>query len=91
VTLNYTPPPAAHVQTIPPAEAGQIALTAAAHILCLGYRGAINPEDFDETLKGALKAVGLLPVPPSQLVPLWGYAAIWTQQPQACTQLLKRP
>jgi hypothetical protein len=76
-------------QAIPPSQAGEIAVLAAATSLCLTFHGQLQPSDLQEALDRGLASVGLNPVPPHQIVLVWGLAAQLVQHPEACPELLK--
>ena len=76
-------------QVIPPSQAGEIAVLAAATTLCLAFQGQLQPSDLQEALDRGLSSVGLQPVPPHQIVLVWGLATQLVQHPEACPQLLR--
>lgn len=82
--ISYTPP-----QTIPPAEAGVIAIKTAATALCLAFEGRLPPTQLQAGLNRGLNSVGLKPIPPHQIVIVWGLATQLVQDPRACPILLK--
>jgi hypothetical protein len=76
-------------QTISASQAGEIAVLAAATTLCLAFQGQLQPSDLQEALDRGLGSVGLKPVPPHQIVLVWGLAAQLVQHPEACPKLLE--
>jgi hypothetical protein len=82
--ISYTPP-----QAIPPAQAGEIAIQTAATGLCLAFQGHLPPSQLQAGLDRGLANLGLEPIPPHQIVVVWGLAAQLVQDPQACPLLLK--
>lgn len=76
-------------QTIPPSKAGEIAVYGASLALCLAFTGQLAPSDLEPALNASLASVGLKPVPPEQLVTLWGLATLITQDPKTCPTLLR--
>jgi hypothetical protein len=83
--LDHSPP----AQTIPPSQAADIAVYVASTALCLAFQGQLHPFDLNDALERGLGSVGLRPVPPHQLVLVWGLAAQVVQDPKACSELLR--
>lgn len=82
------PPSIPAVQLIPPQEAAQIAIVTAATALCLSFKGQLQPEDLQPAMDRGLASVGLRPVPPEQIITVWGLALDLVQDPRACPLLL---
>jgi len=82
--IDYIPP-----QTIPPAQAGEIAIQAAATSLCLAFEGRLPASQLQAGLDRGLASVGLKPIPPHQIVVVWGLATQLVQNPRVCPLLLK--
>jgi hypothetical protein len=82
--ISYNPPP----QTVPPTQAGIIAVQAAATSLCLAFEGNLPASQLQSGLDRGLASVGLKPVPPHQIVVVWGLATQLVQDPRVCPLLL---
>ena len=82
------PPSIPVPQTIPPEEAGEIAIIAASTALCAAFAGILTPEDLQPAMDRGLASVGLLPVPPHQIVSVWSIALDLVQDPRVCPKLL---
>jgi hypothetical protein len=82
--IHYTPP-----QTIPPAQAGEIAVYIAAKALCFALDGRLPTSELQAGLDRGLAAVGLRPIPPHQIMPIWKSAIQIVEDPKACPFLLK--
>ena len=76
----YIPPPPAHT--------GELAIYAAATVLCLAFKHELPPSQLQAALDRGLASVGLQPLPHPQVVPVWGLAVQLIQNPQACPILL---
>jgi hypothetical protein len=76
-------------QAIPPSQASELAILSAATSLCLAFKGQLQPSDLQDAMDRGLASVGLKPVPPHQIVLVWGLAAQLVQDPRACPELLK--
>lgn len=82
--ISYSPPP----QTIPPTQAGIIAVQAAATNLCLAFEGGLHASQLQAGLDRGLASVGLKPIPPHQIVVVWGLATQLVQDLRVCPLLL---
>jgi hypothetical protein len=82
--INYIP-----TQTIPPEQAGKLAVYIAAKVLCFTLDGQLPASQLQTGLDHGLAAVGLKPIPPHQIMPIWKLAAHIIQDPKACPFLLK--
>ena len=77
---SYTPPPP--IQTV------ELAVYAAATVLCLATKHELPPSQLQAGLDRGLASVGIKPLPFHQVVPVWGLAVQLIQDPQACPILL---
>jgi len=83
------PPTIPAVQLIPPQEATQYAVLTAATSLCLAFQGRLQPAELQPAMNRGLAHLGLRPVPPHQIVAIWGMAAQVVKHPSVCPKLLK--
>lgn len=78
-------------QTINPTDAGHLAIISAATSLCLALDKQLLAAELQDAMNRGLASVGLKPVPPHQIVSVWGLAVQLIQDPRACPLLLNPP